>query len=145
MYNILVTGDRNWTEYPVVFEALTKAWEDFSKYAKTKGTSSRNITVIHGGATGADRIAGTAAYRLGFGTHVYPANWSKYKKGAGPTRNQLMLKENKIDLVLAFHDDLKNSKGTLDMVTRAIQAGIKVRHYRSDGLFIERTQLPFEF
>jgi hypothetical protein len=142
MYNILVSGDRNWTEYPVIFEALTKAWEDWSKReGATPG--SRNVMVIHGAANGADKLAGKAAFMLGFGIRATPADWNKYKKGAGPVRNSLMLKENKVDLVLAFHDHLADSKGTRDMVQKALEIGKPVRLYKSDGSFVELNQTVF--
>lgn len=144
MYNILVTGDRYWTEYSVVYYALAGTWDDLTKRPHMIGTSSRNITVVHGAAKGADTHAGFAAHKLGFGVRTYPANWNKYKKGAGPIRNSLMLKENKIDIVLAFHNHLGESKGTKDMVTKALEMGIKVHLYRSDGTFTELTQLPLE-
>lgn len=44
---------------------------------------------------------------------------------AGPRRNQQMLDEGKPLLVLAFHDDIKSSRGTKDMVSRAKRAGIR--------------------
>lgn len=59
--------------------------------------------------------------------HSHPADWNKYGKVAGPIRNSEMLKLHPdIDLVLAFHDDLSESKGTRDMVHKAQKAGIEV-------------------
>lgn len=133
MFRILVTGDRSWTDdnYPVIFGALDTA----RNRARTN-----NILVIHGGANGVDKLAGQAAFRLGFGVRSYPANWSKYKKGAGPIRNNQMIKENKIDQVLAFHDDLGQNKGTRDMVNKALEMGLPVRHYKSTGYYIDMEQ-----
>jgi len=37
-----------------------------------------------------------------------------------------MLDEGKPDLVLAFHTDIKNSKGTKNMIQQAEKRGIKV-------------------
>ena len=37
-----------------------------------------------------------------------------------------MLDESKPDLVVYFHDDIENSKGTKDMITRAEKANIPV-------------------
>jgi hypothetical protein len=42
-----------------------------------------------------------------------PADWANHGKAAGPIRNRKML-DLKPDLVLAFHADLTNSKGTKD-------------------------------
>jgi YspA, cpYpsA-related SLOG family len=145
MYRILITGDRDFTEYPVIFEALTKAWNDFG-IASTPTPAlhqSRNIMVIHGAAKGADTLAGKAAFMLGFGIRVYPAEWSKYGRGAGPERNKRMIKENKVDLVLAFHHNLKDSKGTKDMVTKALELGVPIRLHKSDGSYVELTQTIF--
>jgi len=148
MFNILVTGDRLWKEYSIVYEALAKAWDDSKEKIQYHPLSSpnrkfspRNILVIHGGSKGADTHAGQAAFRLGMGIRVYPANWLKYKKGAGPIRNALMLKENKVDLILAFHDDLTGSKGTRDMVKQALKAGIPIRLYKSNGNYSEITEI----
>ena len=37
-----------------------------------------------------------------------------------------MLSEGKPDLIVAFHNDLANSKGTKDTITRALRTGIPV-------------------
>ena len=79
--------------------------------------------VIHGGARGADALAGDIAGRvLGFPVEVYPADWYSHGKAAGPIRNQKML-DTGIDLVLAF----PGGRGTADMIRRARKAGVKVR------------------
>src|SRR5260221_1975327 len=99
---------------------------------------SNFVRVIHGGARGADRLAGYAAKSLGLGLEEYPADW-KLGKAAGVIRNQQMLEillqcsNPEMNLVLAFHDDLENSKGTKDMVERAKKAGIRIKHYSHDG------------
>jgi hypothetical protein len=108
---ILVCGDRNWKETDTIFNWLAK----FHK----------SSTIIHGNARGADTIGGKIAEKLGMLVLPYPANWEKYGKAAGPIRNQQML-DSKPDLVLAFHSDLKNSKGTKDMVQRALMDNIDV-------------------
>jgi hypothetical protein len=57
----------------------------------------------------------------------YFANWKLFGLSAGPIRNQQMLDEGKPDFVIAFHDNLYASRGTQDMVTRAMKAGVPVR------------------
>jgi hypothetical protein len=83
------------------------------------------ITVIEGGANGADLLARSCATQLGMDVEEYAAEWSRYGKAAGPRRNQAML-DSAIHQVLAFHPDLSKSKGTRDMVQRAAQAGVPV-------------------
>lgn len=83
--------------------------------------------IVHGGARGADRMAGHVAKGLGYPVHVHEADWNAHGKAAGILRNQEMLDRHPdIELVLAFHDDLAHSKGTGDMVRRARAAGIPV-------------------
>ena len=55
----------------------------------------------------------------------FPADWNKYGKAAGVLRNQQMLDEGHPDLVVYFHKDIENSKGTKDMIIRAIDANIR--------------------
>lgn len=95
------------------------------------------LTVVEGGARGADRCAGRWAAGVrsaGVGWVRVPADWERYGRGAGPVRNGQMLAYllQARDLghavgVLAFHDDLARSRGTLDMVTRAERAGVPVK------------------
>lgn len=82
-----------------------------------------NFTVlIHGGARGADSLAGEWAKEKGLEVVVFPAQWEKYGKAAGPMRNQQMICEGKPDFVIAF----PGGKGTKDMVERAWEADLTV-------------------
>lgn len=81
--------------------------------------------VIHGGASGADTLAGETAASMGIPVKVYKAEWSKYGPSAGPRRNALMLRDGKPDLVIAF----PGGRGTEDMVRRARFAGVRVFEY----------------
>lgn len=133
--NILVTGDRNWDNYSIINRAL---WAIGMSMPDEFPASF--ICVIHGKARGADTLAGMAARAWGMSVREYPAEWDKYGKGAGIIRNQQMLDSEDIDLVLAFHDDLEHSKGTGDMVRRAKEAGLKIKHYshqNPDGVVIQ--------
>jgi hypothetical protein len=88
-----------------------------------------SIVVISGMAKGADIHAAIWAKQVmahgGLADLLeFPANWDRDGKAAGPIRNQLMLDEGKPDLVLAFCDDILNSKGTRHMVTISQKAGV---------------------
>ena len=114
---VLVCGDRNWTDRASLFQAL----------AILDTTVDEVITtIIEGTASGADTMAGEWADQTGIEHLRFPAQWGKYGKAAGPIRNQQMLDEGKPELVVYFHPDLANSRGTGDMVRRATKAGIKV-------------------
>ena len=108
---ILICGDRNY-----------KDWLRIQDYLNT---ISRTTIIIHGGARGADSLAGNLATSLKMKVIKFPAEWDKYGKAAGVLRNQQMLDEGHPDLVVYFHKDIENSKGTKDMVTRAVDNKIK--------------------
>lgn len=83
--------------------------------------------IIEGDAPGADRMAGFWAKKNRIDLKLYPANWSKYGKAAGPIRNQHMLDAGKPDLVIAFpRADGEYGSGTQDMMRRASEAGVTV-------------------
>lgn len=111
---VLVCGDRNWTNEVIISKVLDEIKDDID-------------VVIDGHARGADQFAHAWAKRNGIDPACYPAQWQTYGPAAGPIRNALMLKEGKPDLVLAFHNDIQNSRGTLDMVRKAKKAGVPVR------------------
>lgn len=81
--------------------------------------------IIHGGAAGTDSLAGQYAKYQYHEVEVYPADWGKYGKAAGPIRNKQMLDEGKPDLVIAFWDG--KSPGTRNMIEQATKANIPVK------------------
>lgn len=109
---ILICGSRNWIDWGTLYRIIS---------ALPPGT-----VIISGEARGADRIARRIAEACGLEVEKYPANWNAYGKAAGPIRNRQMLKEGKPDLVLAFHEKIRESKGTGDMVRISVLAGIDV-------------------
>jgi len=117
--NVLICGSRDWNDFTTIKKYL-------EELKTTDNNTQQPITIIHGGCKGADSIAGYLAEQLGFQVRVFKSDWSKYGKAAGPIRNQQMLDEGHPNLVVAFHDALENSKGTLDMVSRARKAEINV-------------------
>jgi len=106
---LLVCGSRRWADIDAIFSAMDEA---------------KPACVIHGGAPGADRIAGEWAKARGVPCEVFPADWA-IGAAAGPIRNTRMLKEGRPDLVLAFA--LPKSRGTADLVAKARRAGVQVR------------------
>lgn len=115
---ILVTGDQNWTNVEVIAKKLAEQ----PKYS----------TVIHGATKGVDTIAGNVAFCMGFGVIAVPAQSEVHGKAAELIRNQQMLDMGP-DIILAFHDDIRRSKGTKDLITRARRAGVEVHLYDSEG------------
>lgn len=115
---VLVCGDRNWTNIIPIREAL-------QVYDQRTHESGEPLIVIHGAAKGADTLAEIVGNEIGAEIQAFPAKWDTHGKAAGPIRNQQMLNQDP-DVVLALHDDLENSRGTGDMVRRALRKGTMV-------------------
>ena len=80
-------------------------------------------TLIHGDATGVDRLA--AAWALSqpnIEILTFPADWTKYRKAAGIERNARMLRESNPELGLVF----PGGRGTADMYRRMRAANVPV-------------------
>lgn len=114
---VLVCGSRTWPWEQAIFGRLSYLLEC---------CHDDGLTIIEGGAKGADAAAQRWAKSMGVPLETYPAQWDKHGKAAGHIRNQQMLKEGKPQLVIAFHGQLGLGLGTRDMVTRAYKAGIPV-------------------
>lgn len=112
---ILVTGDRYWSDYPFILRAL-QGWHD----------DVGPITLlVHGACRGADLLAAKAAKTIGIPAIGHPADWDRDGRAAGPIRNRKMLIDHPdIELVIGFHDDIRASKGTKDMMTVASGRGL---------------------
>jgi hypothetical protein len=110
---VLVCGSREWRRVEPIRERLR---------ALPRGT-----VVLHGGARGADRIAGVIAAGLGFEVREYPADWKRLGRSAGVRRSAAMLDE-RPDLVLAFWQDY--SSGTGYTLALAERKGIPVEVIR---------------
>ena len=108
---LLICGDRNWTDCKMIRDAIEEFKPD---------------VVVEGEARGADTLAGIIALSKGIRVIPFPADWNRHGKPAGMIRNALMLKVGKPDLVIAFHDDIEQSKGTKHMVGIARKAGVRV-------------------
>lgn len=111
---VLVCGGRDYSDWHALSAAL----------AQVKLLAPHDsLTIIQGGAAGADAMAREwcEAYHIPYMN--YPADWEKHGRAAGPIRNQRMLDEGRPDLVLAF----PGGRGTADMMTRARSAGVEVR------------------
>lgn len=109
---ILICGDRNWTDREAINRLIS--------------TFPQGTIIIQGGARGADTIAKDSATAHGLVCKTYKAQWEQFGYGAGPIRNKLMLTDGKPDMVFAFHNDIKRSKGTKNMVNQAEKAGVPV-------------------
>lgn len=128
---IIITGSRTWREQGTVQKAIVAAVrQHFFGYNEVSKSELEavfpNVTIVHGGATGADTIAGDFAKENGMKTEVFYPDWEKEGKRAGPIRNQKMIKSSpRADMCLGFVADA-NSKGTIGTISMAKRSGIPV-------------------
>ena len=78
--------------------------------------------LIHGGARGADSMAGEWAKERKIECIAYEAKWALEGRAAGPIRNKRMLDEGLPDLVVAF----PGGRGTANMIQQAVGCGFEV-------------------
>lgn len=118
---ICVCGSRYFCDYDVVRICLGSLLlrEDLSK-----------VTIINGGATGADALATQFCIRNSINYATYPANWNLYGKRAGYIRNSEMAKlvSDNHGIVVAFWDG--KSRGTKMMIDLAKQLGVTTYVYK---------------
>ena len=81
-----------------------------------------DLVIINGAAKHVDQESTNWAIENFVTVRDYPANWDKHGKRAGPIRNQQMLDEEPVDLVIAF----PGGPGTRNMVSKARSSGIAV-------------------
>lgn len=105
----------------------SRSWRDRRRIRARLLHLPRGSRVIHGGARGADRLAGDVARGLGFQVQEVPAVWRTasgvFDRSAGIRRNLAML-DLQPDVVIAFWDG--RSTGTAHTIAQAHRRGITV-------------------
>lgn len=122
VFRFVITGARDsWPSRDMATKVLRWATNDVANGA---------AELVHGCAQGIDTFIPSIAEDFGWKIHYVEAEWDKFGKVAGPMRNKKMLEGNcdchpgvvyPPRMVLAFHDDLRRSKGTKNCI---IQAGL---------------------
>lgn len=117
---ILVCGGRRYADRGRLYWELDKVRSEL-----------RDVCIVQGGATGADRLALEWARHRGILCRSYHADWQQHGKQAGFIRNQEMLDKEDVHIVVAF----PGGRGTADMVRRSRKKGVKVREITPMGDF----------
>jgi hypothetical protein len=137
---LIVTGSR---DYPATPEGWAYLRKVLMAYA------SKGVILVHGGARGADSMAGYIWQSWGLPVEVYKADWDKYGKSAGYKRNETMVAQG-ADVLLAFYlvdnDPTKvHNVGTGHCVNIATQWGVEtVKHYfdvSTDNTEVDSTEV----
>ena len=115
-YRVIVAGGRDFTDEEYLNASLNEIKNEYVE-----------IEIVSGHANGADKLAEEYARRLGLALKVFPADWRKYGKAAGPIRNREMLSYimEGSPVVVAFWDG--QSKGTKNMIDQAKREGVECR------------------
>lgn len=109
---MLVSGSRDIDDKSVVYDAISSAPWDASM-------------LIHGDASGVDKIADQYARLRNIDTDVHPVPdwvWEKVGRKAGPMRNDYMVR--RADALIAVWDG--ESSGTKDTMQQAEREGLPV-------------------
>ena len=111
MYKVIVAGTRTFEDYDYLCECL-----DEQILALTEENDIiDDIQIVSGGAKGADSLGERYAKERGYSLKIFPAEWNKYGKAAGPKRNEEMAKY--ADACICFWD--RKSRGTAHMISLA--------------------------
>lgn len=97
----IIAGCRDFENYPLLKETVDKFRESVAV-----------TEIVSGGAAGADTLGEQYAKENRITLKVFPANWDKHGRAAGPIRNKQMAEY--ADQLIAIWDG--QSKGTENMI-----------------------------
>ena len=113
---VIVCGSQHFYDKEFCFSQLDLILSEFS-----------NPEIVSGHAKGADSFGEEYAGLHGLKLSVFPPEWKRYGRGAGPVRNRQMLEYalGAKPLVVAFWNG--KSRGTKNMIEQAQKAHVEVR------------------
>lgn len=115
---IIIAGGRGFSDFDLLCRTcdryLSRLAQDYE------------ITIISGGARGADALGERYARERGLRVARFPADWEAHGRSAGYRRNVTMAEN--ADCLIAFWDGA--SRGTKHMIDTATARGLKVRVVR---------------
>jgi hypothetical protein len=127
-FRVLVTGSRTWDDRTAVWTALDQIAVEHP---------SARVIVVHGDASGADRLAVEWVDNVRAEDEPHPPDYTAHGAIAPLVRNGEMV-EAGADLCLTFIQECPcprrkkphGTHGSVDCATKAARAGIPVRHVR---------------
>lgn len=129
---VIIAGGRDYANYSFMKKQLN------SLFRNVKNT--HNITILTGGAQGADRLAEFYAKTHNFKVEKFIPDWNKYasnnpmkKNPAGVIRNKEMVDEG--THLVAFWDGVSN--GTKNTILTSHKANLKIRVYSYDNKVLD--------
>ena len=76
---ILITGSRDYTDYDKMKDSILEV-------VRNANTDASNVLIVHGGASGADYLAGEIARELGFAEEVHYAELEEFRQKSWPSQ-----------------------------------------------------------
>ncbi len=114
---VLVCGGRDFHDWGLLSATLSDIIPEERRH---------RAVIISGHARGADLLGERWAKEHGVALNVFPADWNRLGRKAGPIRNRQMLVEGRPQLVVAF----AGKEGTADMIKQATTAGVRVEEVK---------------
>jgi hypothetical protein len=116
--NIAIIGSRTFLDYNTLKQKL-------DEFVSQQQLSFSDITIVSGGAKGADSLAEMYANENYTKLIVFKPDWEKFGRGAGYRRNVDII--NNADIVFAFWDGAsKGTKHSIDIAEKQGKAVITV-------------------
>ena len=113
MLKVVIAGYRNFDNYYVLKEYVDACLTEFEQ---------QEFTIISGHCKGVDLMGERYAKEKGYSLEIYPADWKKYGRAAGPIRNKQMAENT--DILIAFTCD--KATGTKNMISNAKKLDKKI-------------------
>lgn len=139
-FRVLVTGSRSWGDRTAVWTALDRVAVEHPQ---------AQVVVIHGDASGADKLAVEWVDNVRAQDEPHPPDYSAHGAIAPLVRNGEMVVAG-ADLCLTFINECPcprrkkphGTHGSVDCATKAARAGIPVRHVRPTGRVADVLNAP---
>jgi hypothetical protein len=117
-FNVIVAGSREFSDKHLMHDKLT--------HYLSRWLPNARVTIISGGARGADRLGERWGAKYAHNVHRIAAPWGTFGTSAGHIRNEVMAQV--ANACIVFWDG--ESAGTKGMIAQAEAAGIPVRVVR---------------
>lgn len=126
MTRVIIAGSRKYNDYYRMLEELDNLGIHLINTIDP-------IEIVSGHAPGADTLGERFAKAYNYPLKIFPADWDKYGKAAGPIRNEQMAKyaaEADRGILIAF--PIGESRGTNNMIKLAKHYGLEIHVIDSD-------------
>lgn len=135
MLKVIIAGSRTFDDYAFLqrhSDSILQYYKDIEIVSGNQKTTDPKTKHTYGADYLGERYARDKEYPI----ELFPANWTKYGKSAGPIRNKQMAQY--ADFCIIFWDG--KSKGSQSMINEARRAGIflHIIKFGTDSTYIGR-------